>query len=216
MVRAATPWVHAWREPILAFAEENLPLSGYAAHYVKATDQFTVDMARWQAEDYGSYLFVIQDGSLEKGTERWTTAAGSRRADELFGVLTIAHRQTSGLGEAVFRTSNPLHMMSLAQGMIYNANPQDPARLGPNGVAGDWQPIVGWDTLNWDPAVRVPELRAGVQSSTTPISTPRIRLNWRAKLTPVTLADEAAGSPTNDLFKRINNTPADRLFLNTH
>ena len=51
----------------------------------------------------------------------------------------------------------------VAQAMLYNANPQDPGRVPPAPLQPEeWQPVVGWDTLNWHPDVRVPEYRFGL------------------------------------------------------
>ena len=68
--------------------------------------------------------------------------------------------------------------------MIYNANPQQ--EPGDSGGDGSNQPNVGWDTLNWDFSI----------SGSSPIEyvteddytdPPRIKPNWQAKLTPLTI-----------------------------
>jgi hypothetical protein len=64
--------------------------------------------------------------------------------------------------------------------MLYNANPQRPHS------DRRFQPTIGWDTLNWSSPV--PEYGEEVGEA------PRIRLNWRAKLVPVTRLPEAARS----------------------
>jgi hypothetical protein len=201
MVRATTPWVQFWRQPVLAFARKHLPLSRYADHYREWSQHFTLEMARWQAEDYGTSLYVVRAGTgepAEKGREAWTRRDGSRLADELFGLLAVSRSPSPPVvGRPVFRQPRPNGVLATAQVMLYNANPQTgqtetPAALDPR----DWQPVVGWDTLNWDPDVRVPEHRFGLRADTDKlVRRPGVRPNWRVKLTPVTLLEGASDSP---------------------
>jgi hypothetical protein len=75
--------------------------------------------------------------------------------------------------------------------MIYNANKQAP----PSPSSATNQPAVSWDTLAWDhEARRVREWenpnfwsRLFDFSPYTPEPEPKIKLNWQAKLTPVTV-----------------------------
>lgn len=133
---------------------------------------------------------------------RWD---GSRRADELFGLLGIAHRPAPPLlGSSVFRHPQPGGTAAVAQAMLYNANPQAPDRPHDGLDPRDWQPVVGWDTLNWGPDVRVPEFRFGLHRDTDGrIRQPSVVVNWRARLTPVTLLSEAAGAAPDDELGRI-------------
>jgi hypothetical protein len=73
--------------------------------------------------------------------------------------------------------------------MVYNANPQ--RNSTPNG----FQPQIGWDTLNWENAVReFPGLRPNDDSYPVPdnVVEPRVRINWQAKLVPVSRLNEPA------------------------
>lgn len=190
MVRATTPWVQHLRGPTLALAEKTLPLSRYAAHYREWSNRLTLEFARRQGESFGTYLYVLRDsGALKNGHEPWTQRANSPRADELFGWLCAARTKSSSPG-----------ITATAQVMLYNANPQvvseDPL----------WQPVLGWDTLNWDPEVRVPEFARGL-TSTDALPRPSIRPNWRAKLTPVTLLANA-GDSTDPVIREAARTAA--------
>lgn len=180
MVHATTPWVQFWREPTLAFAARHLPLSGYADHFREWSDRYTLELSRaWAAR--GVVMHVLRDSDAAgKGREPWARPGGGERADELFGVLAAAVRPSAPiLGFPVFRHTNPRGVTAYSQVLIYNANPQEPDR----DTSPDWQPIVGWDTLNWDAAVRVPELSAG--SRPGPLrQRPVVRLNWRVMLVP--------------------------------
>ncbi len=196
MVRAATPWVQLWRKPVLAFAARHLPLSEYGAFYLEWSNTFTLNMARWQGEDYETYLYVLADtrtSGRDKGREPWTVRAGSLRADELFAFVGFAHTPAPHVfGPGLFRQTQPDGIAAFTQAALYNANPQDPDRPPPPPrAAADWQPVVGWDTLNWSPDVRVPEFRFGrARDDRDLVRQPRVLVNWRAKLAPATrLAD---------------------------
>ena len=83
-------------------------------------------------------------------------------------------------------------MVSYSQAMIYNANPQ-PAAGEADG--GSKQPKVAWDTLAWDHEQhRVPEWKDhgkfafmhDIMDMFPDFTAPKVKLNWQAKLTPVT------------------------------
>jgi hypothetical protein len=186
LVRAATPWVQLWRVPVFQFADDCLGLARFKQYYQRRTNEYTLAFAR-QFKDQGINLYVLPDLRLDaqdKGNEFWRTAPGSRRADELFAVVGFAHRPPLPvMNYPVFRQTNPDGLVAYAQALVYNANTPDLQRR-----AG-WQPMVGWDTLNWG-AGQVPEY-PGPQAPDTPhavpaVPQPCIRLNWQVKLIPAT------------------------------
>jgi len=194
LIRASTPWIQRWRLPWLHFGEDALLLSRFKCHYLKYTDEYTIEMTRRAKElVIPVNLLVIrelkQDGS-DKGKESWAREGGSGTADQLFGTMAFAHRPKSEIASfGYYRQPNPDGFLAFAQTMIYNANPQKPdeSRRG-------FQKRVGWDTLNW--SVDVPEYPGpGGGGETCPIPTgvpePRIKLNWQAKLVPTTRLPES-------------------------
>jgi hypothetical protein len=218
MVRAATPWVQYWRKPALAFGDQHLPLSGYADFYLDVSNRLTLEVARELAERDGIHLYVLKDAGGAKGREPWTGRAGSRRADELFSLLALAHGANRGYGGSVFRNPQPDGVAAVAQTMLYNANPQDPDRVPPAPLQpADWQPVVGWDTLNWNPDVRVPEYRFGLKRDEGQIVQPTVLTNWRARLTPVTrLGGVAVAAGDDELGRILRRTDPSGWPANTH
>ncbi len=149
---------------------------------------------------------------IHKSQEKWAQSSfwASSRADQIFCLIGFAKCDKQAVAaEAFFRQENPNGMLCYSQAMIYNANHQQP----PGGWAGRGgrQAEVGWDTLNWLGAnSRVPnesipeEWRVTTQDfdiTGRPPNTngwqtggrshdmhkaPNVRLNWQAKLTPLT------------------------------
>lgn len=133
-----------------------------------------------------------------KGTEPWTW--DEAQADRLFTVLTLARRDPAPAPFAPALFGGPKRgAVAIAQAIFYNANGRDPSP-----PAAGRQPNTGWDTLNWAPPVAAPEWGAapgGDGPSLGPFGFPakvftgpirpsasaRIQLNWRAKLTPITV-----------------------------
>ncbi|TWU03693.1 Tad domain-containing protein [Neorhodopirellula pilleata] len=102
----------------------------------------------------------------------------STKIDQLFchvGFVRSENQPKVGV-RRFFRQENPDGFVCYAQSMVYNANPQQrPQRSGGGGSA---QPTVGYDTLGWTAgAIEYP----GKSSAR-----PQIKLNWQAKLTPIT------------------------------
>ncbi len=225
-VRAAYPNVDALRAPLLAMMERHLPLSRAEEHFTKWTNRYALikawqfrsgqrlrksnsSAATWQADDQDAMcLLVLPDAfrgpSPNKGSEPWTmaTVEGRRAAELHFTSLAVCRRDYRPLiSPRIFGTPHDHGLTSMAQAIVYNANPQQ-RNVSNNATV---QPQVGWDTLNWDfsqrsiPAwgaepsrqsVRWPwELFEGLEQ------TPVVKLNWQPKLVPVTasrLADAVA------------------------
>ncbi|MFM8272247.1 MAG: pilus assembly protein TadG-related protein [Gemmata sp.] len=214
MVRGMTPWVQYWRKPILVFGEIALPMSRFAHHYHDESNEFTLNMAWWQWKENKTRLFVIKDLNVagpDKGKEPWTKRDGSRRLDELFAIVGLAHQPApTVIGFPLFRQYQPDGFVAQAQALVYNASPQDRPRRD------EWQPVVGWDTLAWD--ADVPEYEFGEKYANFRNLTeqPRMKINWQAKLVPGTRIGDAVGTQTAPVNKVLGRTKADTALANTH
>ena len=133
-----------------------------------------------------------------KGHETWTldTATGKQQAEQLFTVIGMTQRDFAPLfSPVIYPAANDDGLTTFAQAVYYNGNGQKPA---PTGAKSKAQAKIGWDTLNWDPSSATPEWGAEpfqssakwpweiFDSNTTFVGTARVRLNWQAKLMPVT------------------------------
>ncbi len=184
------------------------PLSGAAGFYEGWTDKYSLQTCEWLRTDEtkkneltvvnhglesGSgmpgkniQLYVLKglketDGGFNKSQEDWNNWDNRRQAsskiDQLFCHIGFVRSKKPKISlKSIFRQENPHGFVCYAQSMIYNANPQQrPAASGGGGAA---QPKAGWDTLGWTGnAIEYPGKQSG---------RPKIKLNWQAKLTPVT------------------------------
>ncbi|MBX7103815.1 MAG: hypothetical protein K1X57_07025 [Gemmataceae bacterium] len=223
MVRATTPWVQYYRPPILSFSRQILPLSRFARFYHEESNGFTLKMAVWKSKELNlknvipggrpTRLFRLigtDPGVADKGREIWNVQAGSARADELFCILGFArHAPVSVMGYPAFPQTQPDGIAGSAQAMIYNANPQNGA------TRSRWQPVAGWDTLNWEN--EVPEFQWGKDyGKNENVPQPRVFLNWQVKLVPMTRLKDAAGTQSSQLNRILGRTIADRGIANLH
>lgn len=189
LVRAAYPWVAAWRGPIRQKMHDWLILSKATDYYLRYTNEFMPTQARRLKDEHGVHLPMLIDADpveVAKGSEPWTFAGGSDRVDALFGVVAFARRPPPKIMvTGIYPRLNPDGVVTYAQALTYNANPQERGS-----TAGGLQPNVGWDTLNWERPV--PECPTANDSA----DVPRVRLNWQAKLVPAraaTLGRAASG-----------------------
>jgi hypothetical protein len=138
------------------------------------------------------------DVRVNKGEEIWTkdTDEGKKMAEEMFTVVAMTHREIDPFFSPVlFPVASERGMTTFAQAIYYNSNPQQPAPKTKSTV----QPIVGWDTLNWAPDAKPPEW--GAPATVAPnekwpwelfteesafVGQSHAKLNWQAKLMPVT------------------------------
>jgi len=133
-----------------------------------------------------------------KGGEVWAkdTKAGKEMAEKMFTVVGMTHREIEPFfAPIVFPVATRSGMTTFAQAIYYNSNEQKPAT---EGKTGKTQQKLGWDTLNWDPSTTVPEW--GTKLTTSSARWPwdlfksssvwrgnaKVKLNWQAKLMPVT------------------------------
>lgn len=205
LVRATSPWVQYWRVPLLQFGEDALLLARFKCFYWDRTDEYTLSLTarlhlgKTSATGSGNALFgvrpaVIKDwkptGTPQKGKEEWTKSSGTERADELFSTVAFATRPAQQITSVrIYRQPNPGGLSAYAQGIVYNANSQQttwPATV---------QPRIGWDTLNWINDVQeFPGARPTDDTYPVPsgVVEPRVRVNWQAKLVPVSRLHEPA------------------------
>jgi hypothetical protein len=235
-MRAHYPWTCRWRKPIRTFFMISCTISGASGFYKEYTNEYSKQAVIWMlletSQNYNNFnrygmgrkgkyfrLYVVEglndtlpgDNGFHKSKEEWNEPAGARAAEHLFTHMGFARMDKPRVGaEAVYRQENPDGFVCYSQSMIYNANPQQAPANSRGG--GEPQPQVGWDTLNWiSGAIEYP-------TNDDLDSDPRIKLNWQARLTPVTplkltgttvttLAGDMAGPLTRSL-------PA--LILNNH
>lgn len=230
--RATTPYMDAFRAPILRLFKDRLKRSGAAEHYEKWTNRFALTKSwqfrsgyrfervsdtkgRWRkkanVEPLHMYLMAEKFDPMKappppkpgatrirKGDEVWTkdTVPGKKMAEEMFTLVAMTHRDVEPFfSPVIFPVASRFGMSTFAQAIYYNSNPQQAAPEKKTTV----QPKVGWDTLNWDPESSPPEW--GAPASVSPskkwpweifteeaafVGQSRAKLNWQAKLMPVT------------------------------
>ena len=187
LAQATYPWVICWRQPLLDLMRELLTLSGAADFYQQETFKRT-GVISGQIRAHGVKLFVMLDTTpSNKGSELWAHGLSSTLlADPMFTLVgAVRHQPPRMTAPPLYHQANPDGLIAYAQAMFYNAGPQQP-------LAGE-QLNACWDTLNWDPRTGPIHVYDGNNSPG-----PRdghaisIRLNWQAKLTPVTRMPEAA------------------------
>lgn len=214
-LRATVPNLDAMRAPLLGLMESQLKISKAAEHFEKWTNRYAMIQAwkfrsgmrlqksgnaslRWADDADPLSLVVLRDSfraeTSVKGDEPWTRsdADGKRQAERYFTLLVAAHREYDSLfATDVLKAGQSDGLVGFSQSILYNANDQ----LAGSGTASE-QAIVGWDTLNWNhagstisqwgseatqTATKWPwELFDGLDNA------PEIKLNWQAKLVPVT------------------------------
>ena len=215
MIRATNPWVRHWRTKLFLVLTAAAPTSGAGMSFIKWTNKYAYQCSEYLRtptgekckneatslnrenkgmDGKGIKMYVLKDLNEqgEKSDEDWNQKGmlGSTRADAIFCVMGYAHSKRPIIkSPAFFRQENPHGMVCYSQAMVYNANPQ----AEPGATGGDKQPDVGWDTLAWDhQQQRVPEWKDrgdyfwGHMFDIWPDPAPKTKLNWQAKLSPVT------------------------------
>jgi hypothetical protein len=202
--RATFPWVHSGRSNLLGFfgRPEMLTFSrtptfyGHWTNYLSVAKSYEcrsgVRMRRGRQDPMAMHVLIRENGE-EKGDERWTTADGSREAEKMFTTMGFTQRAVDPLfSPSVFGTSK-YQQFCLAQAIFYNANLK-------NNRGGDTtQPLLGWDTLNWEPGQDIPDYGREPRTANGGLGDfinvfvgkdfadpPRVKLNWQSKLVPVT------------------------------
>jgi hypothetical protein len=244
LMRATYPWVAYWRADIRRFFRNWCTLSGATDFYLKWTNRYSLQACTWLRHDqqkYDAELTVVNHGesessgdgknghniklyvmvglneqNVDKSQEKWNDwhnkSAASSQAESLFVHMGFAKLETPKVSApAFFRQENPDGFVAISQSMVYNANKQQ----RPAGTPGDGQrqAEVGWDTLNW--ISNAIEYKTNSDLS----SPPRIRLNWHAKLSPVTLSKLTRVYPTLLTTGKVEETlrhSREALYLTNH
>lgn len=205
--RATYPYVRGWRKPIREWFAGVLMISRAGTWYSRWTNRYTVTKAyQYRIGTYGGQknqrklaMFVMQGSPKSgKGREPWTTDGD--KAEMLFTQMAFVHRDArQPLASAIFGSAPKDGLVAYSQAVIYNANRQNISGWRDGGT---YQPELGWDTLNWRAPVasaRAYEFLEGDDAGmrimppaipfimfTKASEHPEVRLNWQAKLTPVT------------------------------
>lgn len=213
-VRATMPSLDQMRAPILGLMKQHLKKSLAAEHFEKWTNRYALiaawkfrsgqrlqrsgtASASWSKQQDPLGMLVMQ-GSYRasvprKGLETWTgtSSAAQAEAESMFTILGVAHRPFEPLfSSTVFPAPQNHGLTTVGLGMLYNANLQSSTS------SGNDQPLLGWDTLNWD-AAAAPLIEWGAPASQAATrwpwelfdaadANPLVKLNWQAKLMPVT------------------------------
>jgi hypothetical protein len=164
----------------------------------------------------------LQPGArrVPKGYEEWTkdTKAGKEMAEDMLTVVAMTHRELKPLfSPVIYPVASKNGITTFAQAIFYNSNEQAP---NPQTGKSTTQAKVGWDTLNWEHTKPVPEWGTELTrskakypwqlfgSSTDWKGNAGVKLNWQAKLMPVTRrrlmpAGLAAGKKSIDMGKNV-------------
>jgi hypothetical protein len=232
--RATYPWVNAWRSPVRSAMEfPLLTLSRASQYYHHWTNRVTLSKC-WELRDHGNgppHMYVMRHANADgRGKERWTKAAGSLQADQLFTVVAVVHRPYHTLASpTVHGSANTDGLLAYAQAMVYNANDQKPGgKVSPGG----FQPELGWNTLNWKSPINQSDAHeyphgaridgglgdvVNLLRSPNAVPHPIVHLNWQAKLTPVTRLRELTLSPVlPENHRRVLRKLVHYPELNTH
>jgi|GEM_PF-5516819 len=235
-VRSTQPYVDSFRAPILAMFKRHLKKSKAAERFEKWTNRYAMvkawqfrsgyriertgnASATWRETEDALHMHVLKeafDGEVtRKGSEPWTqsTDSGKRKAEEYFTLIGFAHRDFEPLfSSVVYPSASDQGNTCYAQAIFYNANKQQSS----NG--GETQAKLGWDTLNWDPESTVPEWAGPATESNAKWpweifsqaeQSVKVKLNWQAKLMPVTQSrledseDELDGGMSNNVSHAI-------------
>lgn len=206
-----TPITRFLRDPILG-----CPLSGAGGKYMKWTNRYARQSCVWlrvaKGKNYRAQLTIQNHGDatqrgngergkdiklyvviglnqtadgIAKSRESWNqwsqSSAATNEIERRFCHVAFAkNKPPIVMARRFFRQENPRGMVAFAQSMVYNGNDQQ--QPADSGGAGSAQPRVGWDTLNWTTGA------IEYQTDRYVDSPPRVKLNWQAKLTPVTPA----------------------------
>jgi hypothetical protein len=243
--RATVPNLDVLRAPVLGLMKAQLRKSRAAEHFEKWTNRYALvkawqfrsgyqlrktgkSSAAWESTGNPLALLVL-DGTFSddlprKGREEWTgtTRAARQLVEDKFTLLAWSHREYAPIfAEVVFPETQNRPLGAFSHAMVYNANEQSAGA-----AKSDQQPTVGWDTLNWDPELdAVPEW--GATGATPSVSWPwellrgipnraKAKLNWQAKLIPLTQSKLEAASRSNDINRETMEFVIDHASLFRH
>ncbi|MEZ6120141.1 MAG: Tad domain-containing protein [Pirellulaceae bacterium] len=189
LARATFPWVTYHRKPILDISGALLTLAKSKKYYKHYTDGYSKRILNHLQLKSDMGLFVLKGyPAPDKGFAEWTQ--DGTKANDLFSSFGMVWSSSpSVVGTGIFGQHYPDGRTTLSMTLLYNANPQEPHEhridLTCKRITPNVQPVVGMDTLNWKEPVT--ELVAKTNQGGAPSDKfPQIRLNWQAKLVPIT------------------------------
>lgn len=197
LARATFPWVNYHRWPLFDKMKPLTPLSNMASHYFDHTAGVSKRMADELQRDGQLALYVLKGyEGPDKVHESWMKATGSGAADEFFGLSVLTGVPTrQPVGDWMFWKKPTEMSYRIATAFAWNRQaPQKPEcriDLYFKRIVPSVQAKTGWDTLNWDYAVDLPELVAKMQDengddihSVFPAITPM----WTSRPSPTSAA----------------------------
>lgn len=186
LVRASWPWAVHHRGLLFKLTVWMI-FSGFRGHYRDYTEKYMLKKSYEVYRDQGAYLRVLEgwDQPSKKGHESW--GKNRSEAERKFAVLAFVKRKAlQPTGGEMFRKRKPHDMIAFSQALVYNANKQHPGRRGDN-----LQQEIGWDTLNWASPATDGKAHEWPHPRNYGQYEPQVRLNWQAKLVPVTRLRQA-------------------------
>jgi hypothetical protein len=213
IVRATYPLVNFHRLPVLDVTRW-LVFSNFARHYRNWSTEITLFCCQ---EDYrrenGPRLYVL--GEIEdpdrKASAPWFRS--TQASEQTFAVIGFARANKPFIwAPAFFPTTNSGGTVAFAQSLLYNANPRRPS---PDNT--HYQPVTGWDTLNWDTGTGDPETAAAIEwPYYKKLHGPRVKLNWQAKLVPVTRLREGTSQLSGEFQKVLSKLDPNSPLVSGH
>lgn len=207
-MRGTYPMVDSLRSPVREFCKDFLSISNASTWFVHWTNRYTsveVHNRRITPSPLAAgqpHMYLMRDSSPQKkGYEPWAVENDPEKensAEKIFTMVAFAWRQKGEpmIGAPLFRNPNNEGRLTYSMSMYYNANGRKVPKTQP--APGLVQPNTGWDTLNWLPPVDAPEWGAPprdgsdvglwkIVSGNVPANRgAQVRLNWQAKLMPIT------------------------------
>lgn len=187
VIRGAYPWVNFHRQAVFKLTKW-LTLADFPKHYRNWTTEVTLRRSQHHYSRSLTRLYVLDDVKGDRKKEApWINDTSA--AERAFTVVGFAHKGPPyRWNRKLLPPVNEKGVVTFAQAMVYNANPRKPDPDDTN-----YQPVTGWDTLNWDNEGGDPAAAATVEwPHFKRTESPRVKLNWQAKLVPVSRLGEAS------------------------
>lgn len=205
LIRATYPWVNYHRRKVFDITKW-LIFSDFPKHYRNWSTEITLRRGQaYYTENPGAGLFVLADleNSPRKDGALWLN--NTRAAEHSFALVGFARQAPPMRWTTRFQpATNPGGTVAFAQSLLYNANPRVP------GSDSRFQPVTGYDTLNWNNEGGDPVRSAALEWPwfKKDLSCPRVKLNWQTKLVPVTRLGEAVPVPDGEFQSVLNKLDA--------
>lgn len=190
LARATFPWVNYHRKPLVSRLESLTPISNMGELFFDHTNGVSKRMLDELQADGACALYVLDDyQGPDKAYEVWTAEGGDAAADRTFGLTVMTARPVrTPYASKMFGQAPQAWAYRVASALAWQPYvPQQPSQqidLHCKRIVPSYQAATGWDTLNWAPAVSVPEL----VGFGLPHIFPQIQPDWRSRLSPTSPA----------------------------